>query len=55
MIIKKYKNYYNRFDSYVAFVGDGSNDSLALKTSNVGLSIGNNDSSFSAAFFTSDE
>ena len=43
---------YKKTGGYVAFVGDGSNDSLALKTANVGLSIGNDESSFSASFFT---
>lgn len=36
----------------MGFVGDGSNDSLALKSANIGLSIGNLDSSFSASFYT---
>ena len=40
------------YNKYVAFVGDGSNDSLALRTANVGLSIGNDESSFSASFYT---
>ena len=41
-----------RDDAYVGFVGDGSNDTLALKSANVGLSIGNDESSFSASFYT---
>lgn len=39
-------------DYYVGFVGDGSNDTMALKSANVGLSIGNDESSFSASFYT---
>lgn len=39
-------------EAYVGFVGDGSNDTMALKSANIGLSIGNDESSFSASFYT---
>lgn len=38
--------------SYVGFVGDGSNDTMALKAANIGLSLGNDESSISAGFYT---
>lgn len=53
LIIEHYKEMLKADDSYVAFVGDGSNDSMALKAANVGLSIGNDESAFSASFFSS--
>lgn len=46
-VIKNYRSSY-----CVAFVGDGSNDCKALKTANVGLSLGNNESSIASAFNT---
>jgi len=51
-VIQLLKEKEGKFGDYIAFVGDGSNDSLALRTANVGLSIGNDESSFSASFFT---
>lgn len=36
----------------VAYVGDGSNDSRALRVANVGLSLGSNESSIASAFNT---
>lgn len=36
----------------VAFVGDGSNDSKALRVANVGLSLGTNESSIASSFNT---
>lgn len=38
--------------TYVGYVGDGSNDTMALKAANIGLSLGNDDSSISAGFYT---
>ena len=53
LIIIALKKKLMKKNCYVGFVGDGSNDSLALKTANIGLSIGNDEASFSASFFTS--
>ena len=52
MIIDLYKLKNSKNSSYVGFVGDGSNDTMALKAANIGLSIGNDESSFSASFYT---
>ena len=52
MIIDQYKIKNLKDNSYVGFVGDGSNDTMALKSANIGLSIGNDESSFSASFYT---
>ena len=49
-IIEQLKEQASRDEAYVGFVGDGSNDAMALKAANVGLSIGNDESSFSASF-----
>lgn len=52
-IIEELKEIAANDEAYVGFVGDGSNDAMALKAANVGLSIGNDESSFSASFCSS--
>lgn len=44
--------YLREHDYCIGFVGDGSNDCKALQAANMGLSIGNNDSSITASFST---
>lgn len=46
------KKMYEKEDYCVGFVGDGSNDAKALNEANMGLSIGNSDSSLTASFTT---
>ena len=57
MVMDKFKAMYEKLTSVycVAFVGDGSNDCKALKTANIGLSIGNNESSIASSFSTTDQ
>lgn len=50
MIVSVYKELLGKSNQCIAFVGDGSNDCRALKAANVGLSIGNDESSFAASF-----
>lgn len=54
MIVEKLKNTETcKKNTYcVAFVGDGSNDSKALRIANVGLSLGTNESSIASSFNT---
>lgn len=52
LVVKKLKKMYWRDEYCVGFVGDGSNDSQALKEANFGLSIGNSDSQLTASFST---
>jgi cation-transporting ATPase 13A2 len=51
-IVLKLKEKHEKEFFCVGFVGDGANDSQALHASNMGLSIGNNDSSIASSFST---
>lgn len=55
MVIKYRRIDLERKDYCVGFVGDGANDCKALQAANLGLSIGNSDSSIAASFSTSKE
>ncbi len=51
--MKKLKKILKKDHYTVGFVGDGANDSQALHEANLGLSIGNNESSLASSFSTS--
>ena len=51
-IVLKLKEMYSPSYYTVGFVGDGSNDCKALNAANLGLSIGNSESSITASFST---
>ena len=52
MIVEQLRVELEKNDFCVGFVGDGSNDCHALHASNLGLSIGNNESSIASSFST---
>ena len=52
MIVEQFREKLEKDDYCVGFVGDGSNDCHALHASNLGLSIGNNESSIASSFST---
>ena len=51
-IIEELKIPLEKYNYCLGFVGDGSNDSQALHVANLGLSIGNSESSLASSFST---
>ena len=52
LIIKEIRKQVEKDDYTVGFVGDGANDCKALNAANLGLSIGNSESSITSSFST---
>lgn len=52
LVINKLRNRYENYHYTVGFVGDGSNDCKALNAANLGLSIGDSESSITSSFST---
>ena len=51
-IVKRYKQVKKKQETLVAYCGDGANDTLALKESDIGLSISKDEASLAAPFRT---
>lgn len=52
-IVMRYKSILQKSQYAVGFIGDGSNDTLALHNADLGLSLGVNDASLASSFSSS--